>query len=242
MQFLQVLIPPKQWLYWNLFKYLIAKQVSLIPPKQWLYWNSFAFFRTSSKTDSTETMVVLKRNSVIKADIFKLAFHRNNGCIETGYKGIHRQLCLIPPKQWLYWNCVKYFKSSFKKDIPPKQWLYWNSNKVDCCSYYKGIPPKQWLYWNHFNKIFSQITWHIPPKQWLYWNLKPRIENCFKTYSTETMVVLKPSLSRFRQIYNIFHRNNGCIETSYYKRYCCVQIYSTETMVVLKQSNCYDCR
>ena len=58
-------------------------------------------------------------------------------------------------------------------------------------------------------------------------------------YSTETMVVLKHWGEEIaKKTFDLFHRNNGCIEIAQIKEFFLkAPLNSTETMVVLKLSN-----
>ena len=121
----------------------------------------------------------------------------------------------VPPKQWLYWNFPTPFIDYLSNlQVPPKQWLYWNTGGTVTDANGNYVPPKQWLYWNSKYSIILSLPLTVPPKQWLYWN--KIIDGLFVGMQ-------------------MFHRNNGCIETQQGLAVSfALLLCSTETMVVLK--------
>ena len=132
--FITKIVPPKQWLYWNI---LISRKLSplfIVPPKQWLYWNWNLRYKSNLQNSSTETMVVLKLVKPAFIILFKV-FHRNNGCIETFFLSYKSNHCHFSSTETMVVLKLFYcFYNTIPSTVPPKQWLYWNWDKLSIIS------------------------------------------------------------------------------------------------------------
>ena len=142
-------VEPKQMLYWNKYCYLLYFHNNFVEPKQMLYWNL-----TNTK----------------RGDINTKRSNRNKCCIEMGLIVCSGELFCCRTETNVVLKSYHSTLRPFLCVVEPKQMLYWNNSQTLHNFFHLDVEPKQMLYWNFLFVVVLYLPWEVEPKQMLYWN------------------------------------------------------------------------